>query len=314
LDHFQLGAAPFAAVARGIAGEYVDARRCTVQFENGHLYLDAIAAPSRALLGYDAPPPVQLSVEATVARIDGMSETYRCIALTAGLEEAVTIAADLVARGRGEQGPHRIVKAEQREREDSDEPLIALENESLGRSGRWLASTGWNRPPDAIVIGDALAGGAPFAAVLADKANCEVAMNTPWITCPGETLQRAGAMIEAVLAERLLEQVPALDRYLHERIDSVRATCGDFGAVDFSPLRAVITMPTLAAGARLKRRLCERGVLVGLDEQGRVVVAPPLVIRPAEIDVISGALRAALVDRPWRPAACCPACEAIAAE
>jgi hypothetical protein len=314
LDHFQLGASPTATVARDIAGEFIDARRCTVQLANGHLYLDAIAAPPRALLGYDAPPPIQLSVEAIVARIDRMSEAYRCIALTAGLEEAAAIAADLVARGRGKQAPYRILTAEQSEREESEEPLIALENESLGRSGRWLASTGWNRRPDAIVIGDALAGGAPFAAVLADQANCDMAMNTPRITCPDEALQRAGAMIEAVLSARLLEHVLALNRYLHERIASVRATCGDFGAVEFLPLRAVITMPTPAAGARLKRRLCERGVLVGLDEQGRVVIAPPLVIRPAEIDVISGALRAALVDRPWRPAACCPACEAIATD
>ena len=112
----------------------------------------------------------------------------------------------------------------------------------------------------------------------------------------------------------LLEFAPTLDRYLRERLESVRASSGAFDVIDFSPLRAVITMPTAAAGARLKRRLCERGVLVGLDEQGRVVIAPPLAIRPAEIDVISGALRAAATNRPWRPSLCCPACAGIAAE
>jgi adenosylmethionine-8-amino-7-oxononanoate aminotransferase len=63
----------------------------------------------------------------------------------------------------------------------------------------------------------------------------------------------------------------------------------------------------------MKRKLCERGVLVELDaDGGAVAIAPPLIIRPAEIDVIIGTVRGALHNIPvGRLGVCCAACEAI---
>jgi 4-aminobutyrate aminotransferase-like enzyme len=315
LDHFQLEATLSSASGSGVPPNFIDARRCTVQLENGHLYLDAIVAPARSLIGYDEPRSAQMSAAETVALIDAMSIRHRCVALTAGHDDALILAEEILTRGGGEKTPITVVPAERGEPEGVDGLLVAFENASLGRSGRWLTSTGWVRPPDAIVIGDALAGGAPFAAVLAEQRHCDA--NLPALrfkNCSAESLARVGAVMTTTRDEELLEYAPTLDRYLRDRLESVLATNGAFGVIEFSPLRAVITMPTPVAGARLKRRLCERGVLVGLDEQSRVVIAPPLVIRPAEIDVISGALRAAAFDRPWRPALCCPACAAIAAD
>jgi adenosylmethionine-8-amino-7-oxononanoate aminotransferase len=315
LDHFQPETLA-AASAVGSALNFIDARRCTVQLENGHLYLDAIAAPPRSLLGYDEPRSAQLSAAETIAFIDSMSAEYRCWALTSGSEEALALAREHVARLTGIRAPPSVVSPEEGEPAEADGLVIAFENASLGRSGRWLACADWTRPPAAIVIGEVLAAGAPFAAVLAGHAHGDAALlGSVHNSCDAESLARAGAVIATVREEGLLDDAPRLDRYLRERLESVRTTNGAFGVIEYSPLRAVITMPTPAAGARLKRRLCERGVLVGLDEQrGRVVIAPPLVIRPAEIDVISGALRAAATDRPWRPALCCPVCTAIGAE
>jgi hypothetical protein len=306
VDHFQPGTASAAAIALN----FVDARRCTVQLENGHLYLDAIPTPARSLLGYDEPRSTALSSAEIIALIDAMSERHRCVALTDSHDNALAFAKEIVARGRKTS----VIDAEHGEPEAASGPVIVFENVSLGRSGRWLDSANWTRLPDAIVIGEALAGGAPFAAVLVDRAYCDGPTQTLQLNgCSAESLARVGSIMATARDEQLLEYAPVLDRYLRERIESVRATNGSFGAIELAPLRAVITMPTPSAGARLKRRLCERGVLVGLDEQGRVVIAPPLVIRPAELDVISGALRAAATDQPWRPAVCCPACAEIAA-
>ena len=294
---------------------FIDARRCTVQLKNGHLYLDAIVAPARSLIGYDEPRSAQISAAETVALIDAMSVRHRCVALTASHDDALKLAEEILTRGSGEKTPITFAPAERGEPEGADGPLVAFENASLGRTGHWLASAAWARLPDVIIIGDALAGGAPFAAVLADQRYCDA--NLPALrfkSCSAESLARVGAVMTTIRDEELLEYAPILDHYLRDRLESVLATNGAFGAVEFSPLRAVITMPTQVAAARLKRRLCERGVLVGLDEQSRVVIAPPLVIRPAEIDVISGALRAAAVDRPWRPALCCPVCAAVVAD
>lgn len=313
MDHFQSAATR--ATNASAPTDFVDARRCTVQLKNGHLYLDAIVAPSRSLIGYDDPRPTQISVAETVALIDAMSMRHCCVALTSSHDEALRIAEEILSRASEEKAPIIVVPAERGELERADGLLVAFENGSLGRSGRWLASTGWLRSPDAIVIGDALAAGAPFAAVLVDHRYCDA--NLPPLrfkSCSAGSLARVGAVIKTVQDEQLLECAPILDRYLRDRMESVLATNGVFGVIEFSSLRVVITMKTQIAGARLKRRLCERGVLVGLDDENRVVIAPPLVIRPAEIDVITGALRAAASDRPWRPALCCPACATIAAD
>ncbi len=311
MDHFQPDAAAATRAGAAAAINFVDARRCTVQLENGHLYLDAIPAPARSLLGYDEPRSASLSAAEVVALIDAMSTRHRCVALTDSDDSAFAFAKKIVGHGK----KAAIIPAEQGEPAAAPGPVIAFENVSLGRSGKWLESANWTRSPDAIVIGEALAGGAPFAAVLVDRAHCDGASPTLQANrCSAESLARVGSIMATVHQEQLLEYAPALDRHLRERLESVRATNGVFGTVEQSSLRAVITMPTPSAGARLKRRLCERGILVGLDEQGRVVIAPPLVIRPAELDVISGALRAAATDRPWRPAVCCPACAQIVAE
>lgn len=310
MDHFQPDATATTEARAATALNFVDARRCTVQLENGHLYLDAIPAPARSLLGYDEPRSASLSAAEVVALIDAMSTRHRCVALTDSDDSAFAVAEKIIGNGR----QAAIIAAEQGEPKAAPGPIIAFENASLGRSGNWLVSANWTRSPDAIVIGEALAGGAPFAAVLVDRAHCgEASPPLQANRCSAESLARVGSIMETVRQEQLLQSAPVLDRYLRERLDSVRATNGVFGTVELSSLRAVITMPTPSAGARLKRRLCERGILVGLDEQGRVVIAPPLVIRPAELDVISGALRAAASDRPWRPAVCCPACAEIAA-
>jgi hypothetical protein len=56
--------------------------------------------------------------------------------------------------------------------------------------------------------------------------------------------------------------------------------------------------------------MCERGVLVGIDAEGQLAIDPPLPLRIAEADVITGALRGALLDLPMVSASpCCPACE-----
>ena len=289
-----------------------DARRCTVQLENGHLYLDANAAAVRVLLGYDAPRSFGVSPTTAVALIERMADGYRCVAVAAKHDEAIAVATAIARKDRGEIDI-RIAEGDDEEPAETRRAvLISSENRSLGRTGRWLRSEGWSRKPDFVLVGDALTGGVPFAAVLARNPPSD--RSAPLITCAAVALAHAGATIQTVIAENLLEEAPLLDRYFRERLNSVRDTCGEIGDFDFFPLGVTIRLSTPTAAARLKRKLCERGVLVGLDDQSRIVIAPPLVIRPAEIDVISGTLRAAVMNRRWRPSLCCPDCQAIAAE
>lgn len=228
----------------------VDARRCTVQLENGFLYLDVIAAPAHALLGYDAPQPARTSASRAVALIDLMAEGYRCVALTATHEEAVAIAMTMAPRRCG-QADVQIIDAHDGEPATTPETFIVVENQSLGRAGRWLASAGWRRRPNFVVVGDALSAGAPFGAVLAAMTDGTTdTFAPPIVACDDATLDRVGATIQSVIAEQLLEGAPALDNYFRERLKAVRETCREIGAFNFSPLRVLITLRTPNAGVR----------------------------------------------------------------
>ena len=100
MDHFQPDAAAATRAGAAAAINFVDARRCTVQLENGHLYLDAIPAPARSLLGYDEPRSASLSAAEVVALIDAMSTRHRCVALTDSDDSAFVFAKKIVGHGK----------------------------------------------------------------------------------------------------------------------------------------------------------------------------------------------------------------------
>ncbi|GEM_PF-4925405 len=286
----------------------IDARGSTVQLANGFLYLDAAADPAHSLLGYDEPPRVEADAETIARKLEAIAKGYRCAALVANLEAGRAAALEIA------DGEAATADALAGEPSIQAPKLIAIENDSLGRSGAWLASLSWRRKPNVIVVGEAIAAGAPFAAVLvkasrgrAPKLRIDVAID-PSVPC------RVAGVIAAVETSGLLTQAQRSAAYLAERLRSAKAASGgEIAAISRLPFGASLGFKSRSA-AQMKRKLCERGVLVGLAGD-RLVVLPPLIIRPAEIDVISGALRGALANTPtWRPSACCAACEGLAAE
>jgi 4-aminobutyrate aminotransferase-like enzyme len=291
------------------ADDIVDARGSTVQLANGYLYLDAAADPARALVGYDAPAPVEADERVVAAALEGLAQSHRCVALADGLDAATRIATGMTGRNAV------VVDALFGEPRATSQPIVAVEHRSLGRSGAWLASSSWKQKPDLVVIGETIAAGEAFAAVLGPAGAGppeSPSLGTGGAPHP-EILGRVAAVIETVKAENLLANAARLGAYLIERLESVRAGTDDIAAIGALPFGATLTFRSRSA-AGMKRKLCERGVLVGLDSDNRLVILPPLVMRPAEVDVITGALRGALHDVPtWRPSACCPACQGIEA-
>jgi 4-aminobutyrate aminotransferase-like enzyme len=223
--------------------------------------------------------------------------------------------------GRSVLGPAgRLVDADVFEGEPeaiASDIVIARESETLGRTGRWFASTAWRRAPAMIVVGEALALGSPFGAVLArgslepDPRLVESAAEP----IGKETLARVAATIRTVEREGLLQQGRALAEYLRERLEAVRETCAEIKDIAALGLCFRIALAAPLSAKLVRRRMCERGVLVGVDEAGRVAIEPPLAMRIAEADVITGALRGAILDLPVVTAsACCAACAADRAD
>jgi 4-aminobutyrate aminotransferase-like enzyme len=282
----------------------LDARRCTVQLSTGRLYLDAVASSTTSLLGHDL-PPIPAADSSTVERmLASLAPGYVCLAMASSFAAA----ADFAARsGRSAAGPNGVVfeiNAINGEPATGADVLVVHENETLGRTGRWLASTAWKRTPDLVVVGEALALGYPFGAVLArvDHASNHDADSA--------TLARVAAAIAAVESEGLLQQGREVGDYLMARFLSMRDSCPEIESVVGSGLSVRITFAPPLAATQIRRRMCERGVLVGVDAAGRLAIDPPLALRIAEADVITGALRSSIFDLPLVSASpCCAACE-----
>jgi len=279
-----------------------------VQLANGYLYLDAAADVAHALLGYDSPEPVDADAAAVSAMLDGFSAGYQCVALAAGVDLALRAAEALAGEDT------LTVDAQLGEPPARSRMLIVVENLSLGRTGSWLASPHWSRKPDLIVIGNALAAGDAFGAVLAPASADRCYPPTIAGNLGKQVLVRVAGVIAAVESTHLIADAVRVGAYFEERVRSLAATEDAILHADIGPLSARIAFRSTSA-LRMKRKLCERGVLVGLYDTDQIIIAPPLIMRPAEVDVITGAIRGALRDVPtWRPSACCPACRMIAAD
>lgn len=282
----------------------MEARRCTVQLSTGRLYLDAVASPATALLGHDL-PAIGTTDEPTVERIlSSLEPGYFCIAMKSSFASAAEFALRLGRLSAGAEGRVVEINAFEGEPMGHADVLVVHENETLGRKGRWFASAGWRRPPDLVVVGDALALGFPFGAALACGAHASNHDADP------ASLALVAAAFAAVQREGLLQQGREVAEYLTARLLSVRESCPEIESVEGSELSIRIRFTAPLSASQIRRRMCERGVLVGVDSTGRLAIDPPLPLRIAEADVITGALRGSLLDLPMVSAsACCAACE-----
>jgi acetylornithine/succinyldiaminopimelate/putrescine aminotransferase len=282
----------------------LDARRCTVQLSTGRLYLDAVASSATALLGHDLPPMLATD-ELTVAQmLASLAPGYVCFAMTSSFAAACDFAARFSRSTSGAQGRVVEINALDGEPAAGADILVVHENETLGRSGRWLASAAWKRTPDIVVVGEALALGFPFGAVLARGGH---AANHD---ADSATLARVAAAIAAVENEGLLQHGREVADYLMARLLSMRDSCPQIERVEGLGLSVRIALTPPLAATQIRRRMCERGVLAGVDGAGRLAIDPPLPLRIAEADVITGALRGSILSLQMVSASpCCAACE-----
>jgi hypothetical protein len=195
----------------------VDARASTVQLGNGYLYLDAAADPARALLGYDDPAPAPAGAADVAALLESFAPGYRTLALAADRAAAVAAARGLAVDDAV------VVDALDGEPALVSGAVVAVENRSLGRTGRWLASRSWGRPPEVVVIGEAIAAGAAFGAVLA-RADIAGARRTGLAAdLDAATLARVAGVVAAAETAGLRQSAARLGDYLAERLAALAA-------------------------------------------------------------------------------------------
>jgi acetylornithine/N-succinyldiaminopimelate aminotransferase len=233
-----------------------------------------------------------------------LSPGYVCLAMKSNFAAAVELAARFSRSAVGAKGRVVEINALDGEPSAGAEVFVVHENETLGRTGSWLASAAWRRAPDLVVVGDALALGFPFGAVLG-RGGQGGDNDTD-----SATLARVAAAVAAVESEGLLRQGREVADYLMLRLLAMRESCPQIETVEGAGLSFRVTLTPPFTAAQIRRRMCERGVLVGVDGAGRLAIDPPLALRIAEADVITGALRGAILGLPMVSASpCCAACE-----
>jgi len=243
--------------------------------------------------------------------LSSLTPGYTCVATT----QSFTAAADLAAQ-LGDNGSLVEINAITGEPAIAGRPLVSLENETLGRTGQWLASTVWRHAPDMIVVGEALALGSPFGAVLAREGFAaglnlaNLASAPAYRAALPASLARVSAAIHAVESEGLLQQGRNVADYLMARLSAARESCPQVESVEGAGLSIRVTLASPHTAAQIRRGMCERGVLAGVDGPRRLAINPALPLRIAEADVITGALRGALLGLPLPSApVCCAACD-----
>jgi len=173
---------------------------------------------------------------------------------------------------------------------------------AMGRAGYWFSCQHWNVVPDIITLAKSLGAGLPLGAILSTQKIFSTFLDPPLshlTTFGGNPISCAAAIaaFDIIKKDNLLEKAKELGKYLKERLYSAQKEFPDFiseirgiglwYAFDVTPVN--LTLP-------LVKEMENRGVIVGsmLNSDGTIRIAPPLVIRPAEIDAFIGVLKASL--------------------
>ncbi|MEO3855741.1 aspartate aminotransferase family protein [Acrocarpospora sp. B8E8] len=167
--------------------------------------------------------------------------------------------------------------------------LICDENRGgMGVTGTWFSHQLWGVDPDIVTC--AIGGGFPLGAVLARPevfASLGTTMSGSPVACVAGI-----AAFDLIEKEGLVAKAAETGAYLRERLESVRGQFPDL-LVDVRGRGLWWAFDLSVPAQPVVEAIRERGVLVGSVRQA-VVLAPPLVITPAEIDVFIGVLRVVL--------------------
>lgn len=177
----------------------------------------------------------------------------------------------------------------------------------FGRTGRWFAIEHFDVEPDLMVLGKSIASGMPLSAIVG-RADVMDAWRSPAHVfstganpvCCAAALATIQVIRDESLVERSRERGAHLERELgmlatrHELIGDVRGV-GLMLGVDLVRDRETKERATSEA-AKVVWRCFERNVYMTFFSKSVLRLAPPLVIKPTEIDTFVSVLDATLTD------------------
>jgi beta-alanine--pyruvate transaminase len=180
----------------------------------------------------------------------------------------------------------------------------------FGRLGAWFAAEAFGVVPDMIVFAKTVTNGAaPLGGVIVSRAIHDTLMHGPphraelmhGYTCSGHPLACAAAlaMIETIEADTLIERVQALSPHFEQSVHALADAPGVISIRNIGLAAGVELQPLPGAvgqrGAQVQAAAFERGLLTRAPGD-TLVVAPPFVCEPPDVDRMVDRLRAAIGD------------------
>jgi acetylornithine/N-succinyldiaminopimelate aminotransferase len=167
----------------------------------------------------------------------------------------------------------------------------------IGRTGEWFFSgseAGAGVVPDIITLAKALGSGVPVGACLVSEAVASaIKENDLGTTFGGGMLAMAAitATLEAIEADRMLENVRAVEKHLRERLAAVPQVARIRG------LGLLLGIEFKEKAAPIHQALLARHIITGTSSDPHVLrLLPPLCLKREEADLLVEALKAVTSD------------------
>ena len=161
----------------------------------------------------------------------------------------------------------------------------------VGRTGDWFfagSAAGAEVLPDIVTLAKALGSGIPVGACLVSEGiAAHIKENDLGTTFGGGMVAMAAvtATLEAIEADQMLENVRAVESYLRERLNEVRAVVGVRGR------GFLLGLEFRGKAAPMHKALLDRKIITGTSSDPNVLrLLPPLCLQRNEIDLLVDAL------------------------
>ncbi len=175
--------------------------------------------------------------------------------------------------------------------------LLIIDDEvqtGMGRTGKWFAIEHWNVEPDILCSAKALASGLPLGATIAKAKIMDWVPGSHASTFGGNPMScvAAGAVIEVIKEERLLENAAKQGNYIMKRLEELKAKSEIVGDIRGKGLMIGMEIvedkdgkkPAPGRVSEIMMRSWKRGVNVISCGASTIRIAPPIIITRDLVD------------------------------
>ena len=166
----------------------------------------------------------------------------------------------------------------------------------MGRTGKMFCFQNYDIKPDVMTLAKSLGGGVPIGAVVASRRICDIlGPGTHATTFGGSPLVCAAgiATFEAIGAEKLLENVNVISKFLFARLNKLKKKYPSL-IKDVRGFGIMIGIELNIEGDKIVAECLNKGLLINCTQKNILRIMPPLVVKRGQVSKALKILESAL--------------------